>query len=285
MNSMYIQNDKRALRLYLIIVFALSIIIESIWLIYGEVATRTGISILLMFVPFIAAFITSKKYYKKQCSLGLVRCRIFYIFFAILFPLIYFGLSYGLFWLFTKTSYVGNFSVLIEHTLTYSQKLSDNAAIISALIMMIPITFITAFGEEIGWRGLMYPVMQRLWGYKKALIISGVVWALWHLPLVISGLYLQGTLMIYRVPVFILEIFALTVIYSWVRMKSNSVWTAVVIHAAHNYIDQIIFQSLTYKVDSRYFVGETGMITVAITVIIAVLILISARNVFTEKIT
>jgi len=279
------QNDKQALWLYLIIVFSLSAVIETIWLIYGEAATHAGISTLLMFIPYIAAFIISRKYYRKQSSLGLVRCSPFYILLAVLLPLVYFGLSYGLFWLFVKGSYVGNLSVLLQQALTYSQNISDNTAIILALIIMLPVTFITAFGEEIGWRGLMYPVMQRMWGWKKAIIISGGVWTLWHLPLVISGLYLQGTLIIYRVPVFIIEVFALTVIFSWVRMKSKSVWPAIVIHTAHNYIDQIIFQSLTNKTGSGYFVGETGIITVAITVFIAVFLLIRARNVFTEKIT
>jgi len=279
------QNDKQALRLYLIIVFSLSAVIETIWLIYGETATQAGISTLLMFIPCIAAFIISRKYYRKQRSLGLVRCSPFYILLAVLFPLVYFGLSYSLFWLFAKGSYVGNLSVLLQQALTYSQNISDNTAIILALIIMLPVTFITAFGEEIGWRGLMYPVMQRMWGWKKAIIISGGVWTLWHLPLVISGLYLQGTLIIYRVPVFIIEVFGLTVIFSWVRMKSRSVWPAIVIHTAHNYIDQIIFQSLTNKTYSGYFVGETGIITVAMTVLIAVLLLIRVQNVFTEKIT
>ena len=274
------QNDKQALRLYLIIVLAVSAIIETVWLIYGEAATQAGVASLLMFVPVVAAFIVSRKYYKKQRILGLVRCRPVFILLAVLFPLVYFGLSYSLFWLFAKGSYAGNLSGLIEYARAYSQKLSDKSAVITALIVMIPVTFITAFGEEIGWRGFMYPVMQRMWGWKKAIIISGGVWAVWHLPLVISGLYLQGTVMIYRVPVFIVEVLALTVIFSWVRMKSNSVWPAVALHAAHNYMDQIIFQSLTNKAGSEYFVGETGMITVAITVIIAAVILIRERDAF-----
>jgi membrane protease YdiL (CAAX protease family) len=126
----------------------------------------------------------------------------------------------------------------------------------------------------------MYPVMQRIWGWKKAIILSGCIWAVWHLPLVIAGLYLPDTVMIYRIPAFIIEVFALTVIITWIRMKSNSVWTAILFHAIHNYLDQVILQSLTKNTNSAYFVGETGIITIFFTILIAVFIIIFARNTF-----
>lgn len=276
------QNDKRALKLYLIIVLVASIVIETIWIAYGEKAAQAGISSLLMFVPFIAALVVGRKYYKKQRSLGFLRFKPVFVIVAILLPFIYFGLSYGTYWLSSKGSYVGNLNALIEYAATYSQNVSGKTAIIISLIITLPVTLITALGEEAGWRGLMYPVMQRLWSWKKAIMISGGVWAVWHLPLVISGVYLPGTAMVYTIPALILEVFALTVIITWLRVKSNSVWPAIVFHAAHNYFDQIIFQSLTSNANSTYFVGEKGIISIAITAIIAVLILVFDRAVFSK---
>ena len=275
--------DKKALVLYLVIVFSLSAIIETLWIIFGENATNTGISSLLMFIPFIAALIVSIKYYKKQNGLGFKRCNSIYLLLAIVFPLIYLGFSYCLYWSFCRNSYVGNLSVLIEYASVYNKNISNNSAIIISLIITLIVTIITAFGEEVGWRGFMYPVMQRIWGWKKAIIISGGIWALWHLPLVISGLYLSETIMVYRIPVFIIEVFALTVIITWIRMKSKSVWPAIFFHAVHNYLDQIIFQSLTNNVKSTYFVGETGFITIIFTVITTVLIIIREKNVFLQN--
>lgn len=273
-------NDKKALVLYLIIVFSLSAIIETLWIIFGESATNAGISSLLMFIPFIAALIVSIKYYKKQNSMGFKRCNTIYIFLAIVFPLIYLGFSYGFYWLICKNSYVGNLSVLIDYASVYNQDISNNSAIIISLIITLIVTFITAFGEEVGWRGFMYPAMQKIWGWKKAIITSGVIWALWHLPLVISGLYLSETIMVYRIPAFLIEVFALTIIITWIRMKSESVWPAIIFHAIHNYLDQIIFQSLTNNIKRTYFVGETGFITIIFTAIMAVLIIIRGKNAF-----
>ncbi|MDR1804448.1 MAG: CPBP family intramembrane metalloprotease [Treponema sp.] len=167
-------------------------------------------------------------------------------------------------------------SAIIEGTWIYFGELATQAGIISLIITFL-VCVVTAFGEEVGWRGLMYPVMHRIWGWKKAIIFSGFIWAVWHLPLVISGLYLPDTVMIYRIPAFIIEVFAITVIITWIRMKSNSVWTAILFHAIHNYLDQVILQSLTKNTNSAYFVGETGIITIFFTVLIAAFILIYGR--------
>jgi membrane protease YdiL (CAAX protease family) len=275
------ENDKKALKVYLFVTFAISAIIEGIWIYFVELATQAGISTLLMCIPLIVAIFVSWKFYKKQNALGFNSCKFVYIILAVLIPLIYLILSYGLFWLFAKGSYIGNLSELIGYAANYSGKeIPDSIAIIISLVITFIVCVITALGEEVGWRGLMYPVMQRIWGWKKAIILSGCIWAVWHLPLVIAGLYLPDTVMIYRVPAFIIEVFALTVIITWIRMKSNSVWTAMLFHAIHNYLDQVILQSLTKNTNSAYFVGETGIITIFFTVLIAVFILVFARNTF-----
>ena len=277
------KNDSKALRLFLIITFAVSIVIEAVWIYFGEVASEMGISQLLMFIPCIVAVITSKVYFKKQKVLGFNRCRFGYVVLSVLFPLVYWSLSYCAFWLFSKESFGGDFSLLINQAANYKEGLSDNAAIIIALIIMIPVCIISSLGEEVGWRGFMYPTMQKLWGWKKAIIFSGIVWALWHLPLVITELYYNSTSLWFRIPMFFIEVFALTVIISWLRVKSNSVWPAIIFHASHNYLDQVVFQSFTSNANSAYWVGETGIISVVITTLIAVIILIKDRNVFVNS--
>jgi len=279
------QNDRRALKLYIIITFTVSAVIEAIWIFFGKSATQLGISYLLMIVPLIAAIIIGRMFYKKQGVLGFRKSKFTYILLAVFIPLAYLATSYGLFWFFSKGSYNGSPSVLIESAAAYSgQELPSNIAIIISLIITLPISIITALGEEVGWRGLMYPIMQRMWGWKKAIIVSGVIWVLWHLPIIVAGLYYPpDTSLVYLVPMFFIEIFALTVIISWLRMASNSVWPAILFHAMHNYFDQVVFQSFTKNPNSVYFVGEIGIITLIITVLVAIFILIKGRSVFIDK--
>ena len=275
-------NDKKALKLFFIIVAALSIAVEITWINGGETATQAGISSILMMIPFVAAFITSKKYYKKQGALGFKKCKFNFILLSLFFPLIYLFSSYGLYWIFSKDALSINFTSLIEAAAAYSgRELPDNIAVIISLAVMIPGSILTALGEEVGWRGFMYPLMQRLWGFKKAIITSGIIWAVWHLPIIIAGLYYPPEMnLLFVIPLFFVEVFALTVIITWLRVKSNSVWPAILFHAAHNYFDQVVFQSMTNKVNSVYFVGEVGIITLTITVMAAVIILVRDRKVF-----
>jgi len=68
------ENDKKALKFYLIATFLISAIIEAVWIYFGELATQAGISTLLMFIPLIVAIFVSRKFYKKQNALGFNRC-------------------------------------------------------------------------------------------------------------------------------------------------------------------------------------------------------------------
>lgn len=53
---------------------------------------------------------------------------------------------------------------------------------------MILVTIVLAFGEEAGWRGYLLPLLQSRLSALSASLVVGVVWFLWHIPL----LYLPG---------------------------------------------------------------------------------------------
>ncbi len=43
------------------------------------------------------------------------------------------------------------------------------------------------FGEEFGWRAYLTPKLTKLMGEPCAVIVSGIIWGLWHAPLTVSG--------------------------------------------------------------------------------------------------
>jgi membrane protease YdiL (CAAX protease family) len=69
--------------------------------------------------------------------------------------------------------------------------------------MLLPVIFVVSvfaaplansifgFGEEFGWRGYLLPKLMPL-GKFRAYVISGVVWGLWHAPLVLMGFNYPG---------------------------------------------------------------------------------------------
>ena len=52
---------------------------------------------------------------------------------------------------------------------------------------ILPLMFINLImgplGEEIGWRGLLYPIVKENYGWIASAIFVGIIWALWHAPL------------------------------------------------------------------------------------------------------
>lgn len=55
-------------------------------------------------------------------------------------------------------------------------------------LYFIPLIFLQAVliyggNEELGWRGIMQPIMENKAPFPVATLITGVVWSIWHIPL------------------------------------------------------------------------------------------------------
>lgn len=106
------------------------------------------------------------------------------------------------------------------------------------VVSLITLPFITAvnslaaFGEEIGWRGWLLPSLRPL-GTLPALLISGAVWGVWHAPLILLGYNYQRTDLA-GVGFMVVFCVLVGILIGWLRLRSASVWPAVVAHAALN---------------------------------------------------
>ncbi|MGO3884894.1 MAG: CPBP family intramembrane glutamic endopeptidase [Mycetocola sp.] len=99
---------------------------------------------------------------------------------------------------------------------------------IGAVLNVLP-----ALGEELGWRGWLFPRLLTL-GPVRAILISGVIWGLWHAPLILLGYNYPG------VPgwlgVVLMSVMCILIggIFGWLRVRSDSVWPAALAHGALN---------------------------------------------------
>lgn len=94
------------------------------------------------------------------------------------------------------------------------------------------INSVFAFGEEIGWRGWLVPALRPL-GVWPALLLSGVIWGLWHSPLILLGYNFNRTDWT-GVAFMVGGCVAWGVLFGWTRLRTGSVWPAVVGHGALN---------------------------------------------------
>jgi len=135
---------------------------------------------------------------------------------------------------------------LIANTLTKQGKSlpagysADQLALINiitqiALAFTLGILFnmIFTFGEEFGWRGYLLPRLAPLGGISAA-IITGVIWGLWHTPVIVLDGYNYPGHPWAGVGVMVIFTVALGMIFAWLRFRSGSVWPSVMGHAAFN---------------------------------------------------
>lgn len=114
--------------------------------------------------------------------------------------------------------------------------LVDAKALVALQLAMIPLgaifNMIPAFGEEIGWRGWLVPALRPL-GVWPALIASGAIWGLWHTPVILLG-HNYGFTDWRGVALMILGCIAWGLLFGWARLRSASVWPAVIGHGSLN---------------------------------------------------
>lgn len=112
---------------------------------------------------------------------------------------------------------------------------------LTAVVIGPVINCLTCFGEEWGWRGYLLP---KLYGKSKPLllmIIMGIIWGMWHLPLIIAG-YNYGTeytgYPFLGVAAMILFCFSVGTLLSYATLKTGSCIPAVIGHGAVNSFSQ-----------------------------------------------
>lgn len=136
-------------------------------------------------------------------------------------------------------------------------------------------SMISAAGEELGWRGYMLTRLVEA-GMPRPVLVSGLIWAAWHLPLIVSGQYAAGPHPILSACMFVPSVVAAAYICARVRLESGSVWPAVMFHAAWNATIQGAFDPATKGGGAAQtvsiWVGESGIFVVAVSCTLAALV-------------
>jgi membrane protease YdiL (CAAX protease family) len=105
--------------------------------------------------------------------------------------------------------------------------------VVSTLTVNVLLDCVGTAGEELGWRGHLLVRLAPLGGSASAVAV-GVVWGLWHAPVIALDGYEYGTPSWLLAPYFCLFTIPLGVILAWLRFSSGSVWPCVLGHAAIN---------------------------------------------------
>lgn len=128
-------------------------------------------------------------------------------------------------------------------------------ALVQGLIAGITINAVAGFGEELGWRGLLLRELEEI-GFWKSSLVIGVVWGLWHAPLIAQG---------HNYPehpwagVLLMTVFTtlLSPLMGFITLRANSVIAAAMFHGTLNAVAGLPL--IVVKGGSDLTTGMTGL--------------------------
>ena len=119
--------------------------------------------------------------------------------------------------------------------------------------------------EEMGWRGFALPRLQERYTDGAIVCIMGLLWSLWHLPLMRTPSSPMSNLPWYGQILFSLS---LTVIYTWLyRNTGRSLFFVSVFHAMSNTVAFALVELGVFATSYLFVVGVTAVVAVAIVLV------------------
>lgn len=108
--------------------------------------------------------------------------------------------------------------------------------VVQGVVIAPVLNALPTLGEEFGWRAYLQPKLMPL-GWRRAMLVMGVVWGVWHWPIVALG-YNYG-LAYAGAPwlgmlAFVWFTFTFGTLLGWLTLRGGSVWPAVIGHGALN---------------------------------------------------
>ncbi|MCB0123530.1 MAG: CPBP family intramembrane metalloprotease [Caldilineaceae bacterium] len=143
------------------------------------------------------------------------------------------------------------------------------------LFIHIVIMTIATLGEEIGWRGYLLPRLLPL-GRVRAVLLSGLLHGMWHLPLILLTPFYHGVGNRWIVvPLFLFMLTAAGIFYGYLRLMSGSVWPGALAHSVFNTVLEALM-GLTVPISvlgMEYLAGESGIISLLLLIAIVSVLL------------
>jgi membrane protease YdiL (CAAX protease family) len=290
---------------YLLISFGISWSVTLLMLLlgikYGTLLSVALVAVLYMPGPAIATFIVQKFIYKEKFKTygwtmskkifkrSLAVPLIFLLLIALIFAVDALLGNTGIAGVFGKVDFSQEGFDLRFHELLGSKitnlKLPEFPSLVFLVLALLQgilagVTFNLPFmfGEEFGWRGLLLRETQQL-GFLKSNLLIGVIWGLWHLPIILMGHNYPhhpyiGVLMM------CLMTTGLAPVFGYVRMKTGSILGPCMLHGMINATATVF--ALYIQNPHELFSSITGVAGVVANVIIIVLIYVFDRKFVTS---
>lgn len=260
---------RRSLLLFFALIAAFALMAESAIVAFGF--TRNLVAALMWSVA-LAAILTLKITGQPLASLGWSWGPAKHHLIALLLPIGYGGVAYGVagaFGLARFPTAEGAREIVLSEKL---QALCAPWGLLAALSLIATAGLVrsmdNALGEEIGWRGFLTPRLTAAAGFVPATLLTGTIWALWHMPILVFSTYNGGGDIAFEMASFAVTVLSMSGVFAWLRLDSRSLWPAATLHASHDLFIQVVFDPLSARAGHHItMVSEFGVVTAAVCVL------------------
>ncbi|MCM1113518.1 MAG: CPBP family intramembrane metalloprotease [Muribaculum sp.] len=281
--------SRKQFAMYMIAAFGLAWILEITASILSNNGNQTVFTILLvitMFMPFLGVLI-ARIPLKGMGWVPHLKNKIRYVFFALWTPALLSILGGVLFFAFFPDAFDSEFLTLygmLEEAGALEQFEAQGLTMpmyllittIQAVTVAPFLNMFAALGEEVGWRGAMYPYLKEALGVTKGRVAGGAIWGVWHWPVMILAGYEYGKDYI-GAPVLGPIVFCICtvmmgILLDYVYEKTETIWLPSLMHGAIN-----AFTTFAYLTKPEYanrailgpaYIGIIGMIPMTIMAVI-----------------
>ena len=162
------------------------------------------------------------------------------------------------------------FAVFPQH-LAFALNPQVALQILMILTVLTLVISLSGLGEEVGWRGILYPYLKERYGRTKGRIIGGLIWAIWHFPVNMIGAGTLGERFLNLIPYYIMAI-SFGIILDIYYVRSKTIWLPAFGHGVIDAVAMITTVFTVSGVETFKFLGPspTGLFGALIALIIAV---------------
>ena len=288
--------DKKKFTIYMIFAFGLAWVIQIIASIFarnGNVAVFQLLLMVCMFMPFLATLI-ARIPLKGMGWIPKLKGNIGWILLAWFGPMVLTILGAAIFYIIfpNRLDWSGSYMAIQmgEEAMAELQAtgitipLLTIVTIVQACSYVPIINGLAGLGEEVGWRGVMYPMLKDKIGRVKGMILGGIIWGAWHWPAMILAGYEYG-LEYWGAPFLGMAMFCLYttvggIILDVLYERTKCIWVPSVGHGAINATAGVPALMLNAEFADQLTIGPfpIGIVSMIPYIIVAILLLV-----FTEK--
>ncbi len=288
--------DKKKFTIYMIFAFGFAWVIQIIASIFarnGNVAVFQLLLMVCMFMPFLAALI-ARIPLKGMGWIPKLKGNIGWILLAWFGPMVLTILGALIFYIIfpDRLDWAGSYMAIQmgEEAMAEVQAVGITIPLLTIITIVQASSYaplingLFGLGEEVGWRGVMYPMLKDKLGRVKGMILGGIIWGAWHWPIMVLAGYEYG-LEYWGAPFLGMAMFCLYatvagIILDVLYEKTKCIWVPSVGHGAINATVGVPVLMLNAEFADQLTIGPLpiGIVAMIPYIVVAILLLVLTRK-------